>query len=600
MSAQVPFDRRDLDFLLHEVEGVAALCRHPRFAGHTRETFDATLDAAAGLAMGKFANHNRASDVTEPHFVDGRVEIVPAVKEALDAYADAGFSALLADAEEGGMQLPYTVALACDAMFAAANVATAGYALLARGVANLLQAHATPAQCARYRTPILQGRFLGTMCLSEPQAGSSLGDIRTRAEPAGDGHYRLSGAKMWISGGEHDLSENIIHLVLARLPDAPQGVKGISLFIVPKYRVNDDGTRGARNDVQLAGVNHKLGQRGIVNTFLKFGERGECFGELVGAPNQGLAQMFHMMNEARIGVGVGAIMLGSAGYRYSLQYARERKQGRHPEQKDPASPPVAIIEHADVRRMLLQQKSRVEGALGLAMHAATLVDVHGHDPDEARRADAHRLLELLTPVVKAWSADACLEANDLAIQVLGGYGYTREYPVEQCWRDNRLNPIHEGANGIQALDLLGRKAMMDGGAALKALLREIAATVAEAGTVPALAEHALALARAASLVARTTGVLGEALARGDVRLALANASRYLRLVGHVAIAWTWLRQARVANAATPASQADRDFYAGKRAACRWFFVHELPTIEHDAALLAALDRCALDTPPGVL
>ncbi|KFN43766.1 acyl-CoA dehydrogenase [Arenimonas metalli] len=600
MTSYVPFDRRDLDFLLHEVEGVAALCRHPRFADHSRETFDATLDAAAELAMAKFANHNRASDVSEPHFADGRVGILPEVKEALDAYAEAGFSALLADAEEGGMQLPYTVALACDAMFAAANVSTAGYALLARGVANLLQAHATPAQCARYRTPILQGRFLGTMCLSEPQAGSSLGDIRTRAEPAGDGHYRLSGAKMWISGGEHDLSENIVHLVLARLPDAPPGVKGISLFIVPKFRVNDDGSLGARNDVQLAGVNHKLGQRGIVNTFLKFGERGECFGELVGAPHQGLAQMFHMMNEARIGVGVGAIMLGSAGYRYSLQYARERKQGRQPDQKDPASPPVALIEHADVRRMLLQQKARVEGALGLAMHAATLVDAHGQDPDPARRAEAHRLLELLTPVVKAWSAEACLEANDLAIQVLGGYGYTREYPVEQCWRDNRLNPIHEGANGIQALDLLGRKAMMDGGAALKALLREIAATAAEAGQVPALAEHALALARAAGLVARTTGVLGEAMGRGEVRLALANAPRYLRLVGHVAIAWTWLRQARVASAATPASQADRDFYAGKLAACRWFFVHELPTIGHDAALLAALDRCALDTPPGVL
>ena len=374
MSTHVPFDRRDLDFLLHEVEGITALCRHPRFADHSRETFDATLDAAAELAMAKFANHNRASDVTEPHFADGRVGILPAVKDALDAYAEAGFSALLADAGEGGMQLPYTVALACDAMFAAANVSTAGYALLARGVANLLQAHATPEQCARYRTPILQGRFLGTMCLSEPQAGSSLGDIRTRAEPAGDGSYRLSGAKMWISGGEHDLSENIIHLVLARLPDAPPGVKGISLFIVPKFRVNDDGSLGARNDVQLAGVNHKLGQRGIVNTFLKFGERGECFGELVGAPHQGLAQMFHMMNEARIGVGVGAIMLGSAGYRYSLQYARERKQGRHPDQKDPASPPVAIIEHADVRRMLLAQKAYCEGALALELYCARLVD----------------------------------------------------------------------------------------------------------------------------------------------------------------------------------------------------------------------------------
>jgi butyryl-CoA dehydrogenase len=600
MTDSLPFDRRQLDFLLHEVQDAGALCRYPRYAEHSRETFDAVMDAAQSLAQARFANHNRASDENEPRFVDGRVEIIPQVKQALDAYAEAGFCAMLADAGEGGMQLPYTVGLACDAMFVASNVSTAGYAMLARGVANLLQAHGTAEQQARYRTPILQGRFLGTMCLSEPQAGSSLGDIRTRAEPAADGSYRLTGAKMWISGGEHDLAENIVHLVLARLPDAPPGVKGISLFIVPRFRVNDDGTPGERNDVQLAGVNHKLGQRGIVNTFLKFGERGECFAELVGQPHQGLAQMFHMMNEARIGVGVGAIMLGTAGYRYSLQYARERRQGRHPDQKDPASPPVAIVEHADVRRMLLRQKASTEGALGLAMYAATLVDVQAQDPDPARRREAHLLLELLTPVIKAWSADACLEANDLAIQVLGGYGYTREYPVEQYWRDNRLNPIHEGANGIQGLDLLGRKVMMDGGAALKLLLREIAATASAAGGVPALTGHAIALSHAAATVARTTGLLGEAMARGEVRLALANASRYLRLVGHLAIAWTWLRQALVAAGATPRTQADADFYAGKLAACRYFFLHELPATEVDARLLAALDATVLDTGPDLL
>ncbi len=597
MPDTAPFDRRDLDFLLNEVEQADGLCRYPRFAAHSRETFNAVLDAAQALALATFANHNRASDVQEPRFEDGRVRILPEVKTALDAYAGAGFPALLTDADEGGMQLPYTVALACDAMFAACNVSTAGYALLARGVANLLKVHATPEQCARYRTPIVQGRFLGTMCLSEPQAGSSLGDISTRAEPAGDGSYRLIGAKMWISGGEHELSENIIHLVLARLPDAPPGVKGISLFIVPKFRINDDGSPGARNDVQLAGVNHKLGQRGIVNTFLKFGERGECFAELVGAPHQGLAQMFHMMNEARIGVGVGAVMLGVAGARYSTAYARERRQGRPPDQKDPASPPVPIIEHADVRRMLLQQKVWTEGALGLAMHAATLVDVQAQDPDPARRDDARLRLELLTPVVKAWSADWCLKANDLAIQVLGGYGYTREYPVEQYWRDNRLNPIHEGANGIQALDLLGRKALMENGAALKGLLRAIAATAAEAGAVPALAGHAAALAKYAALVARTSAGLGAALAGGEARAALANAPRYLTLVGHVAIAWSWLRQALAASRVAPRSEDERNYLAGKLAACRWFFVHELPAVEHEAALLEALDRCALDTRP---
>jgi butyryl-CoA dehydrogenase len=597
MSDSPLLDRRHLDFLLYQVQDTEALCRYPRFAEHSRETFDAVLDAAHDLALARFANHNRASDVDEPAFVEGRVRIIPEVKQALDAYAEAGFSALMADAHEGGLQLPYTVALACDAMFAAANVSTAGYTMLARGVANLLQAHGTPEQCARYRTPILQGRFLGTMCLSEPQAGSSLGDIRTRAEPDGAGGYRLTGAKMWISGGEHDLAENIVHLVLARLPDAPAGVKGISLFIVPKFRVNPDGRLGARNDVQLAGVNHKLGQRGIVNTFLKFGEGGDCRGELVGQPHQGLAQMFHMMNEARIGVGLGAIMLGSAGYRYSLQYARERRQGRHPDQKDPASPPVAIIEHADVRRMLLQQKSYTEGALALALYAATQVDEKDQADDPAARHQAHLLLELLTPVIKAWSADWCLKANDLAIQVLGGYGYTREYPVEQLWRDNRLNPIHEGANGIQGIDLLGRKVMMENGAALKRLLREIHDTANATADVPALAGYARALREAASCVATVTADLAAAMARGEVRLALANASRYLRLVGHVAIAWSWLRQARVAQAAVANTPADRDFYAGKLAACRYFFDHELPTVAHDAHLLSALDDVALATRP---
>ncbi len=597
MSDSPLLDRRHLDFLLHEVHDVTALCRHPRFAEHSRETFDAVLDAAHDLALAKFANHNRASDVHEPEFVDGRVRIIPEVKQALDAYAEAGFSALMADAEEGGLQLPYTLALACDAMFAAANVSTAGYTMLARGVANLLQAHGTPAQCARYRTPLLQGRFLGTMCLSEPQAGSSLGDIRTRAELAGDGSYLLTGAKMWISGGEHDLAENIVHLVLARLPDAPPGVKGISLFIVPKFRVNADGSLGERNDVQLAGVNHKLGQRGIVNTFLKFGERGDCRAELVGQPHQGLAQMFHMMNEARIGVGLGAIMLGSAGYRYSLQYARERRQGRHPDQKDPTTPPVAIIEHADVRRMLLQQKAYTEGALALAVYAAMLVDEKDQAADVGARREAHLLLELLTPIVKAWSADWCLKANDLAIQVLGGYGYTREYPVEQLWRDNRLNPIHEGANGIQGIDLLGRKVMMENGAALQRLLREIASTASAAGAVTELSGHATALSQAAALVVSTTATLGAAMARGEIRPALANASRYLTMVGQVVMAWTWLRLALAAQSAAPATHAERDFYAGKLAACRYFFDHELPTVEHDARLLSALDACVLDTRP---
>ena len=524
------------------------------------------------------------------------MRLIPEVKQALDAYAEAGFSALLADEADGGLQLPYTVALLSDAPFLAANVSTMGYALLARGVANLLGAHGSPEQKRRYRDPILQGRFLGTMCLSEPQAGSSLADIATRAEPAGDGRYRITGQKMWISGGEHELAENIVHLVLAKIPGGPAGVKGISLFVVPRHRVDAEGRVGKANDVRLAGLNHKLGQRGIVNTFLKFGEAGDCFGELVGAQHQGLAQMFHMMNEARIGVGLGANMQGLAGYEYALGYARERRQGRHPDQKDPGSPPVPLIEHADVRRMLLQQKGWCEGAFALALRAGLLVDVRDHAVDAAERERAGLMLELLTPVLKAWSAEWCTRANDLAIQVLGGYGYTREYPVEQYWRDNRLNPIHEGANGIQAIDLLGRKVVMANGAALRAVLEDIAAEIRAAAAIPGLAAHVAVLEAACGQWAEVTAVLAARLAAGEARLALANASPYLTLAGHVLVAWMWLRQARIAAMALPAANAgDQDFYQGKLRACDFFFRHELPGVLASVPMLRALDDTALAT-----
>jgi len=556
------------------------------------------IEASARLARERFAPHNRAADVAEPHLHDGHVRLLPEVKQALDAYAAAGFSALLADEAEGGLQLPYTVALLSDAPFLAANVSTMGYALLARGVANLLGAHGSDEQKRRYRQPILEGRFLGTMCLSEPQAGSSLADIGTRAEPQADGRYRLTGQKMWISGGEHDLAQNIVHLVLAKIPGGPPGVKGISLFVVPKFHVDAEGGIGARNDVVLAGLNHKLGQRGIVNTFLKFGEAGECIGELVGQPHQGLAQMFHMMNEARIGVGLGAIMQGLAGYRYALDYAHERRQGRHPDQKDPASAPVALIEHADVRRMLLQQRCWCEGAFALAIRAGLLVDARDHAADPAERERAGLVLELLTPVLKAWSAEWCTRANDLAIQVLGGYGYTREYPVEQYWRDNRLNPIHEGANGIQAIDLLGRKVLMHGGAALHAVLAQVGETSAAAARIPALAGHAAVLDGACACLADVTAVLAARLAAGESRLALSNASSYLTVVGHVLVAWTWLRQAQLAQAALPtANMADRDFYQGKLRACDWFFRHELPAVLPSLDTLRALDDTALAMRP---
>ena len=594
MNASPLTNRRNLDFMLYELLGADRLCDYPRFAEHSRDTFGAAQDLAHQIALEKFLPHNRKSDLHEPHMVDGKVELIPEIGEAVQAYNDAGFAAALADYEAGGMQLPFVIAQACDSMFSAANPGTIAYPALARGVSNLLEAYGTPEQNRLYKQPIIEGRYFGTMCLSEPHAGSSLADIKTTAEPQADGSYRLTGAKMWISAGDHELGENIIHLVLAKIVGAPAGVRGISLFIVPRWKVDADGNRGARNDVRLAGLNHKMGQRGSVNTFLKFGEAGDCDAFLVGEPHQGLGYMFHMMNEERIGVGMGAVLQGLAGYLYSLQYAKERKQGRHPDQKDPNSPPVAIIEHADVRRMLLQQKVYVEGAEALGYYASMLVD-HARDPDEAVQRDSHMLLELLTPIVKGWGSDYSLKANELAVQVLGGYGFTREYPVEQNYRDNRINPIHEGTNGIQALDLLGRKAMMHDGAALKLLMAKIAQACVEAGADEALKPLADQLATAVKLAIDATRAAGKRMAEGDVRRALANASHYMTVLGHLAIGWVWLQQATIAQRQLPdAIGDDRDFYAGKLQACRFFFATEVPLIEHAARLVRDAEPSAFD------
>ena len=592
MSASPLTDRRHLDFTLYELLGVERLTSYPRFAEHSRDTFDAAIDLAHQIAVEKFLPHNRKGDLNEPRMVDGKVELIPEIAEAMDAFNSAGFCAALADYEQGGMQLPFVVTQACDSLFSAANAGTIAYPALARAAANLLAVYGSDDQKRRYMQPIIEGRYYGTMCLSEPQAGSSLSDIKTRAIPQADGSYRIVGAKMWISAGDHELGENIVHLLLAKIDGAPAGVRGISLFIVPRWRVNADGSRGERNDVRLAGLNHKMGQRGSVNTFLKFGENEDCHAELVGKPHHGLGYMFHMMNEERIGVGMGAVQQGSVGYQYSLKYARERRQGRHPDQKDPTTPPVTLIEHADIRRMLLMQKCYIEGAQVLGFYASMLVD-HALDSDEALRRESHQLLELLTPIIKAWGSDYALKANELAIQILGGYGYTRDYPVEQCYRDNRINPIHEGTNGIQALDLLGRKAMMDGGAALKLLLGKVAATCAEAAKIESLQPLAAQLGAAAELAGKTSRIAGQRMAAGEVRQVLANAQHYMTLLGHLSIAWVWLWQATIAARALPSANAiDQPFYEGKLQACRFFYATELPLIEHAAKLVSQVDDTA--------
>lgn len=588
--------RRDLDFLLFEWLDVASLIERPRFSHHSAETIAGVLDLAEDLAVRYFAPHNALGDANEPRFDGERVHSIPEVGIALKAFTESGLLATTQDEAVGGEQLPNLVHRAAFVWFQAANISTSSYLLLTMANANLLLRFGSQDQVDRYAIPQLEGRFFGTMCLSEPNVGSSLGDIRTRAVSAGDGTYRMHGTKMWISGGDHELAENIVHLVLARVEGAPAGPKGLSLFLVPRFLVQPDGSIGGRNDVVLAGVNHKLGYRGIVNTVLSFGDgthrpggQPGAVAYLVGEENRGLEYMFHMMNDARIGIGAGAVGLGYTGYLHALDYARSRPQGRPIGEKDPQRPPVPIVRHPDVRRMLLASKCYVEGGLALVLYSAALMDEKETAPTAEARDRAGLLLDVLTPIVKSWPSQWCLAANDHAIQVHGGYGYSREYLVEQLYRDNRLNPIHEGTHAIQALDLLGRKVVMRGGAALSALLEVIRGTVNRAW--PTLPKYAERLAAATDRLEATTKLLW---ADGDARRALVNSALYLEAAGHVVVAWIWLEQALVTG------DRSENFYAAKRAAADYFFTYELPRIGSQLDILDSLDMSLADLDDTIL
>ncbi len=603
--------RSTLEFLLYDWLHAESLTARTRYADHSRETFDAVLDTCERIAREKYAPFNRTVDTQEPTF-DGEKVIQPACTgEARKAYADSGMLSAAQPYEQGGMQLPYVVEAAANSFFACASISI-GSNLLTVGNANLLRVHGTPMQQQVFADNEFNGRWAGTMALSEPQAGSSLSDIATRAEPDGadfandplGARYRLKGNKMWISSGDHELTENIVHLVLAKIPGPDgkliPGVKGISLFIVPKKLVDTDGNlTGERNDVALAGLNHKLGWRGTTNTLLNFGEgkypvRGGAgaIGYLVGQPHEGLKCMFHMMNEARIGIGMAATMLGLAGYYASQDYAKNRPQGRPMSEggKDASSPQVAIIEHADVKRMLLAQKAYCEGALALNMYCAKLVD-EGRTGNTEEAARAKLLLEVLTPIAKSWPSENCLEANSLAIQIHGGYGYTRDFPVEQYWRDNRLNMIHEGTHGIQAADLLGRKVVMQGGAGLQLLAATIQASIDKAAAVPALAAYAQDLGKALHAVQAATQA---AWATGSPQEALANAVPYMQAFGHTVLAWVWLEQALTVQAQDAALSVAAN--AGRMGALAYFYHYELPKTAAWLRVVSARDMTCAHMP----
>jgi len=578
-------DDRDVAFLLHDVHDAASLCALPAFAHHSRETFDLTVQSLRRLAREVFAPCAREVDAAPPSLApDGSVALHPKMRVMFSALAEAGVLAATRPLEVGGQQLPSLVHTAASSYLCAANGSALGLAMLTSEVAHLIESFGDAGLRARYMAALYAGEMTGTMALTEPHAGSSLGDITTRATPAGDGTYRVTGSKIFISGGEHDLTDNIVHMALARVEGAPAGTRGVSLFCVPRRRPD-----GAFNDVRCAGVLHKIGWRALPSVVLNFGEEGDCHGWLVGAEGRGLAQMFQMMNAARIGVGASAAATAYVAYQEALRYARARPQGRPFAGRDGASPQVPITAHPDVRRMLLRQKAIVEGALSLALEAARFADLAEHGPHE-KRGDAKLLLDLLTPVVKTFPAERGFEANVLSVQVHGGYGYTSEYLPELWLRDQKLNSIHEGTTGIQSLDLLGRKVVAGGGEALRLWSAEVSRATADARSAGVEAAWCDALDAAVADVASLTMELGARGLSGDVDGMLGHATDYLDLFATVCVAWQWMRQA-VAAKRRLADGSGTAFHEGKLRAAQYWVRTELPRVTH----LAALCRDAEDS-----
>jgi len=575
--------KEDINFLLYDFLKIENELLQDSENYHSRDTFDAVIETAEKIAQKYFAPHNAKADSMEPQFISENqsnnnkdyVTIIPEVKTAIDHFSDAGFIAARHSENLGGMELPAVIMAACQSYFFAANPSTSAYPFLTTAAANIIEKFANEEHKKLYLEKMLTGKYFGTMALTEPDVGSSLGDLTTYAVPIeGKNSYLIKGQKMFISGGDHQLSENIIHLVLARVKGAPAGVKGISLFLVPKFLIDANHNIIKDNDVKLAGLLHKMGYRGTTSTVLNFGENDQCHGFLIGQENQGLKTMFAMMNEARIGVGLGAAAIGYRGYLCSLEYAKQRKQGRQITNQDPNSDQVYLIEHADVKRMLLQQKSYVEGSLALCLYAAWLVDLSENTANETEALESAQLLDLLTPVVKSFPSKYATKANDIAIQILGGSGYTRDYPVEQCYRDNRLNPIHEGTEGIQALDLLGRKLWQQNSSGVKILNKKITLTISQTQQIDELKSLSIQLEKYLSKIMLTLEHFIQFQKNQQFDITLGNATLFLDAFSIFIVSWQWLLQAQAAL-----NKEQNDFFEGKLNCAKYYLFWELPKID---------------------
>jgi alkylation response protein AidB-like acyl-CoA dehydrogenase len=581
-------DDRDVEFILDELIDLGRLLGLPYFAEHDRETCDLVIASARELAREQLFPAYRALDAEPPRLVDGRVIVHPRMHALYARMTELDLVAAPRPHAVGGAQLPLSVFALTTAYLMAGNLSAYGYLGLTQGAAHLLEAFGDDALRAAYMAPLYRGTWTGTMALTEPQAGSSLADITTTAEPTAGGHYLVRGAKIFISGGDHDLTDNVVHMTLARIRGAPAGMKGVSLFCVPKRRVEAGAL--VDNDVAVTGLIHKIGWRGLPSLALAYGERGDCRGWLVGEPHQGIRYMFQMMNEARIMVGLNAVATAMVAYHEAVSYARVRTQGRPLTARDPASPQVPIAAHPDVRRMLLRQKAIAEGGLILIARVSYYADLAAHSADPAERERAGLLVDVLTPVAKSFPAERGFEANALAVQVHGGYGYSSEYLPEAWLRDQKLNSIHEGTTGIQALDLLGRRAVARGGASLAALGAEIAATAGRARAAGVDATWIAAVERSASVIAGLTAELAGRGLAGSAEAMVLHATDYLDLFATAVIAWQWLDTATAATRALagplPRGRASRDagYYRAKLAAAQYWIRTELPRIDHLAQL----------------
>jgi alkylation response protein AidB-like acyl-CoA dehydrogenase len=571
------FSRRNLDFLLYEVFKATELTRYPYFEAHDRETFDMVLDSATQIADSLMYPYYKDVDRNQPELKEGKVTVHPQIKEFLKAVGDGGLIGAGFPFEQGGQQLPEIIGSSMGFIFMAANNGMM-YIGLTSGAANLITTFGAPALVDQYVEKLLSGKWQGTMALTEPQAGSSLSDITTSAEPLEDGSYLIKGQKVFISAGDHDAVDNVVHLMLVRIKGAPRGTKGISLFVVPKYRVAADGSF-EDNDVTSTGIYHKMGQRGTPAMHLTMGDRDDCRGWLVGEPNRGLAYMFQMMNEARIGVGMTGAAIASAAYYASLAYAKERPQSRRLNEKNQLdSPQTMIINHPDVKRMLLFQKAVVEGSLSLLLESARLSDLVKVTEGEEKE-DYELLLDLLTPVAKTYPTEMGVRSVSEGLQVLGGYGFTEDFPLEQYHRDIRITPIYEGTTGIQSQDLLGRKMTIKGGKAPRLLFAEISKTLDQADTHEELKPYAESLRKELARVQDVTATLLPYAAQGDYERFLMDATLYMEMFSIVTIAWQWLKQGVVAKEALLTSnpaESDTDFYESKLLTMKYFFHYEVP------------------------